>query len=132
VATYQVGEKVSGLPEARFETTSKTLLLAVRKDCHFCEESVPFYKSLATKLSASGTVKLTIITNDSPQVASDFLKSNDIDIENVISLSSSRMASLRIPGTPTLILTNRDGTVEAVWVGRLDQSGELDVLKRLS
>jgi hypothetical protein len=38
---------------------------------------------------------------------------------------------LKVPGTPTLILTNRDGVVSRVWVGQLSDDTQSEVLQAL-
>jgi hypothetical protein len=39
--------------------------------------------------------------------------------------------SIGVTGTPTLILVNREGAVDGVWVGKLPPEGETEVLGRL-
>lgn len=133
-APYAKGERVTGIPEIKFQAAKQTLLLAIRKDCHYCDESIPFYKSLVNELAKGGSqssVQLVVVTSDDIETARGFLHTNELPIANVMSLSRDKIRTLKIPGTPTLILTDQNGLVEGVWVGKLDQAGERDVLKQL-
>ena len=42
----------------------------------------------------------------------------------------AELASLKIAGTPTLLLVDRGGVVKNVWVGQLNGQGEADVLSK--
>jgi hypothetical protein len=41
------------------------------------------------------------------------------------------LSALRIPGTPTLLLVDRQGIVQNVWVGKLSGNEETQVLNTL-
>jgi hypothetical protein len=41
-----VGTVLPALPGYNWQQHSETLLLAIRKGCHFCEDSMPFYRKL--------------------------------------------------------------------------------------
>lgn len=41
------GDRLPQLPNYAWNSSPRTLVLAVRDGCHFCEESVPFYRKLA-------------------------------------------------------------------------------------
>jgi len=45
-------------------------------------------------------------------------------------IQRAELASLKIAGTPTLLLVDRRGVVENVWVGQLTDQGEADVLSK--
>jgi len=132
--TYHKGERVTGLSQVRFDKAGKTLLLALRKDCHFCAESMPFYRSVANELAkktSPGAVQLVVLTSDEIDVSKDYLRANALDTADVVSLSSKQMSSLKLPGTPTLILTDRAGVVDTAWIGKLNDTSEREVLSKL-
>jgi hypothetical protein len=132
--TYSPGERVAGLQEINFASAEHTLMLVVRRDCEYCEESVPFYRSIVsevTKRSPGIAVQLVVVTSDDRETAMDFLRTNQIAISTVMPISGVKMRALKVPGTPTLILTDRAGVVEQVWIGKLTAAGEREVLRKL-
>src|ERR1035438_5652079 len=54
-ATVTVGEKVN-LSDVNWKGNGQTLLLAISSECHFCKESMPFYKKL--QLAAGRNVRI--------------------------------------------------------------------------
>jgi hypothetical protein len=40
-------------------------------------------------------------------------------------------SKIKVPGTPTLLLVDNQGKVLDVWVGKLDESRQREVLARL-
>jgi hypothetical protein len=45
--SVKVGDQLPGLAAYNWKAHSRTLVLALRNGCHFCEESMPFYRKLA-------------------------------------------------------------------------------------
>ena len=131
--SLQKGEQITVLHDVRFSDSEHTLLMAVRKGCHFCEDSLPFYRRLssATNRAKSHSAQLAVVTSDDPAPAREFLSTNALSVQAVESVSSAQMQALRILGTPTLILTDKKGVVQKVWVGKLSESAEREVVGEL-
>jgi hypothetical protein len=127
------GERIDTLSGVSFGAAERTLVLAMRKDCHFCEESIPFYKSLvqASAKQQGRAVQFVVVTTDDDETAAHYLRERDLSVEQIVSLSPGKMSTLKVPGTPTLILTDRTGLVEAVWIGKLTGDQEADVMATL-
>ena len=120
------GTKIS-LPEISWEQDKKTLLLVLQKDCHFCLESMPFYKTLVQKSKEKG-IKLVAVLPNSREESVQYLKENGVDIQEVIQASSK---NINVQGTPTLILTNDKGEVLNSWIGKLPSEKEQEVIGNL-
>jgi hypothetical protein len=128
-----VGQRVGSLPDVKFQAARKTLLIAIREGCRYCEESTSFYKSLVAQVAAAGQdVQLVVVTPDNAIATSAYLRAKDIVIPTVVTVTPAQMQALKLPGTPALILTNQQGSVEAVWLGKLNESQEREVFKKLS
>jgi hypothetical protein len=125
--TVQPGEEIS-LPLVEWAKYSKTVVLAVRSNCHFCTESLPFYEQLLEKLSNNGLTHVVAVAPDSPAVTASYLSDHGVRVASVKQYSFSK---LKIDGTPTLLIVNPQGKVDKVWVGKLNPSGECDVLRNL-
>lgn len=101
--------------------------MVLQKDCRFCTESAPFYRDLASAAPSKALRLLAVLPQDE-SVARDYLKSIDVQIEEVRQLS---LSSLNVRGTPTLILVNSTGTVIKSWVGKLPDDKQKEVLDML-
>jgi thioredoxin-related protein len=106
-----------------------TLVLALSKSCHFCSESVPFYKKLASfKNSSPQKLRLVAVLPDKQEDAEAYVKGNGIGVDAVISMP---LANLGVRGTPTLLLLDGQNKIEEFWVGKMTESEEAAVMERL-
>ncbi|HSS48679.1 MAG TPA: hypothetical protein VLX28_07015, partial [Thermoanaerobaculia bacterium] len=125
------GEQFAALKGAVPEGATRALVVAVSPTCHFCNDSLPFYKHLVDERNSKGSaVKFVaaVPTEDSKAPESEKFTNAGVKPDNVVHLDFS---SIKVPGTPTLLLVDNNGKVLNVWVGKLDESGEKDVLKVL-
>lgn len=127
IAGIPVGNKVQ-LPDVDWERNGKTLLLVLKKGCHFCTESAPFYQRLVRETAGRGNVRLVAVLPDEVDESKQYLGDLGIPLDEVRQASPY---SLGVGGTPTLILVDGAGKVSASWVGRLAPDKETDVLNRL-
>lgn len=100
----------------------KTLVLAIRKGCHFCESSLPFYKRLGD-LEKSNTLHAHVVAvmPDDPTDGATVLNSAGIAVEGVF---GQRLDSMQVSGTPTLLLLDASGRVKHAWLGLLTPEQE--------
>jgi hypothetical protein len=118
------GQKMPGIPGINWASHRSTLLLIMRKGCHYCEDSVPFYQRLAESAKGGDTVVVALFP-DAQDVARQTLLSEGLPFSVVGGVS---LASLQISGTPTIILVGQSGRVAGSWVGMLSPRQELEVL----
>ena len=129
--TYEVGEAITDLPAVDFRAAERTLLLAASEDCRYCEASIPFYKTVASRLrsgSDAKSVQVVLITVDDQVRSERFVQSSDLGNAQVVRLTPDAMNALKVPGTPTLLLVDRFGKVVGAWVGKLNEEREREVL----
>lgn len=103
------------------------VVLGISTVCHFCEQNMPFYKTLSG-LEAPGRVALYTIFPQSSDEAKTFLQAKGVSPNGVI---SSPLSNYKIEGTPTLLLVDASGKVEQAWVGALDAGRQADVLNKI-
>jgi hypothetical protein len=115
--TYAVGDQMDAVDGVDFRGSERTLILALREDCRFCRDSMPFYQKLTTAAGAATgrAFRLTVLSTDSQAALSAYLRANGVEVDDVVSYQSG---ALKIPGTPLLILLDRGGVVQRVWRGR--------------
>lgn len=117
-----VGTVLPALPGYSWDGHSQSLLLALRKGCHFCEDSMPFYRELLkTEKSGGSKARLVAVLPDSETDATRVVRDAQLDVPMV---APFQLQEIRVTGTPTVILVDGKGTVEKVWVGEQDAAGQ--------
>lgn len=120
------GVSLSVLPGYDWRLHQSTLVLAIRKGCHFCESSLPFYKHLSQlEQDKDLTVHLLAVMPDDKASAESLLKVGGVSIDGVFDFP---LSSLHVSSTPTLLLVDANGRVDKAWVGELSPKGEEDVI----
>ncbi len=122
----QAGATVT-LPDTDFSTNEKTLILALKKGCHFCSESAPFYQKL-TQLASEKGFRIIAAFPHSVEEGQGYLKELNVPITE---MKQADFAALSVGGTPTLILTDKNGQVQKFWVGKLPADKETEVINSL-
>ena len=85
-----------------------TLLLAVRKGCHFCEESMPFYRRIAALRDQHQIdTQLVAVFPDSEGEARGVLK--DAWLDSIGLASGVPLSRINVTGTPTLLWSTSMG-----------------------
>lgn len=103
------------------------LLLVVSKDCKYCARSKSFHSSLLRHALRNGIgVALLLPASDRN---SAYVK--DITNESPIPTLVEDAARLHVPGTPTIIGVNSQGTVTDVWTGIATSSEERAIMNRM-
>jgi hypothetical protein len=121
-----VGAKIN-LPDTDWSRKPKTLILGLKKDCHFCSESAAFYKRLQ-EIAQNKNLTLVAVLPGKQEESRAYL--DGLGIAN-LDVKQWPLKSLQISGTPTLILTNDKGEVTDYWIGRLSPEKELEVVNKL-
>ncbi|MGH9453840.1 MAG: TlpA family protein disulfide reductase [Candidatus Acidiferrum sp.] len=100
----------------------RTLVLAISTTCHFCKDSIPFYR----KLGASGAdVKMVAVLPQSVSEGKAYLSGEGVRVDGVRQVPLNKLG---VRGTPTLLLVDEAGVVTDVWVGKLQPDQENQVL----
>jgi hypothetical protein len=121
-----VGTFLPALPGYSWDGHRQVLLLALRKGCHFCEDSMPFYRELLKAEKSGGSkAHLVSVLPDGEVDATRLLQDAQLDMPVVAPFQLQR---LHISGTPTVVLVDGNGRVENVWVGEQDAAGQQAIL----
>ena len=105
---YEVGESTAPVPGVDFTAAQATLVMVLREDCHFCQESVPFYRQLseARLTNPNSAVRVVVASTDPQDALSAYLQSKEIHVDAVATI---KPGALKVPGTPSLVLVDRGG-----------------------
>ncbi|HZF39066.1 MAG TPA: hypothetical protein VE715_09600 [Blastocatellia bacterium] len=121
--------KLPGIESTGRQPAAPTLVLALSKNCHFCQESAGFYQKLtAFKNSSPQGLRMVAVLPESKEEAATYLKEHGIGVDDVVSIPVSKMG---VRGTPTLLLLDGQNKLEEIWVGKLSSEQESQVIDRL-
>jgi hypothetical protein len=125
---YARGASVRPEASLQLQSSSRTLILYTNSFCHFCTDSMAFYRRVAMLAKESG-VRLLAVTSERPLANEAYLSSHGVNVQKVI---SAKDTSLSLHATPTLILVRSDGHVIDSWLGKLTGGGEAEVTRLVS
>jgi hypothetical protein len=125
------GERFEVLQAALPAGAERTLVLALAPQCGFCTQSMPFYKRLVEERNKKGSNVKVVAAVGSPEMRAaeqQALTGAGVQVDNLVELDFS---SIKVPGTPTVLLVDSEGEVLDVWVGKLSEGDEKKVLATL-
>ena len=116
-----VGQRIdgAGLDLAPYPT----LIMALRSDCGFCQESMPFYRRLLARDRAG--VRIIVAAPPADTGIADYLASESVNPDTVAFVEPD---AVPVSGTPTLLLVDGEGLVTHAWIGLLNAEREAEVL----
>jgi hypothetical protein len=121
-----LGSRVN-LIDVNWSNHPKTLILALQTKCRFCNESADFYKRLI-EVARNTNVNLVAVLPTSKEESTKHLQElglTDLDVRQM------PLNTLKVSGTPTLILTNERGEITNFWSGQLSSDKEMEVINQL-
>jgi hypothetical protein len=123
----RVGERLD-LPGQKWNSARMTLVLAINSRCHFCEESLPSYRKLSSlRHSAEGKrYQLVAVSQEPRDSLSGFLQRSGVDVDEILSVP---LSTLRIRGTPTVVVADSSGVARYVFVGKLNPDKEAALMQ---
>jgi peroxiredoxin len=101
------------VPGADWAQNKKSLVFFLKKDCIYCETIAPGYRDLirdAQKLN----IKLIAILPNSVEEGRRYVQTLGLSIDNV---QTGSLSSYKIPGTPSVLMVDGEGTVRGIWIG---------------
>ena len=121
-----VGQTLAPLPGYMWSSYPKTLVIAIRKGCPYCDASMPFYRQLGEqeKSNMLRAHVLVVMPNDA-SYGSSLLEKNDVEVQGIF---GQKLAALNVSGTPTVLLLDSSGRIEREWVGQLSPRAEKEVM----
>jgi hypothetical protein len=126
---YAAGDSAPAIAGIRFDAQDRLLLLFAHTRCRFCNESMPFYEQLGERVAASqGAVRFVVASPEPVAELTAHLKRHRVTPTSIVTVDPN---GVRVRGTPTMVLVNRAGRVEAAWEGKLSAQQEEEVLSVL-
>jgi hypothetical protein len=122
-----IGHKLP-LPGVDWDRNQRTLVLALQTTCHFCSDSRSFYQTLVRERAKFGNTRFVAVLPQTVEESRSYLNELGVSVDDI---RQGSLSGIGVRGTPTLLLVDRSGVVSQVWAGRLQKSGEEEVLDRL-
>jgi hypothetical protein len=125
------GDQFQVLQAALPAGTDRALVLAVAPTCHFCTESIPFYKRLVDERNQKGSqvkVVVAVPAAEAKEQEAKMFADHGVQPDAVVQVS---FPDIKVPGTPTVMLVDNKGKVLDVWVGKQEAGGEKKILASL-
>jgi thioredoxin-related protein len=120
------GDTLAPLEGYNWSSYPKTLVIAIRRGCPYCDASMPFYRQLGEQ-ERSNMIRahvLVVMPNDASSGGS-LLSKYDVEVQTIF---SQRLGALKVAGTPTVLLVDSSGRIERAWVGQLPPTAEKEVM----
>jgi hypothetical protein len=117
------------LKDVNWSQNGRTIVLALSTQCHFCTASAPFLRKLVQEAKSTKAVKTVAVLPQPIAEAQKYLDGEDVHVDEV---TQAEMSSIGVGGTPTWLMVDKAGIVTDVWVGKLDSTGEEQVLHALN
>jgi len=124
---YANGEQLT-LPGVSFGERDYTLVLVTQKGCTYCDQSMPFYQTLGADAALAKRTRIVLVAPDAEGVSREELLKYGVRVDQVVQLP---LGQLKVTGTPTAIVVNRDGVIERVLPGMLDSARQTQLLSAL-
>lgn len=121
------GTKLS-VQNVDFGKSDKNLILVLSTSCKYCTESIPFYQRLAERNAAEKKLNMVAAFAQEPSEAAKYLIEKNLSVDQIVKTEAS---DIQVRGTPTLILTDKNGTVLESWAGKLSPDKENEVAERV-
>jgi hypothetical protein len=125
--TVNTGAKLP-LTGVEWSLHKQNVVLALSEGCRFCAESGPFYKRLARGCESSKDIHVIAALPAEPSESRRYLSGLDVQISDV---REANLTSLGVSYTPTVLLVDRAGIVRHIWVGKLSNKEEAELLAKL-
>jgi thioredoxin-related protein len=129
VNEVKLGERLIRLEGWDWGAHDRTLVLVLRKGCHFCEDSIPFYQRLAGNQEQGSTTATIAVFPDAADAVKEIVKKEGLDVQPLVGVTLDR---LNVSATPTLLLVDKSGTVLNIWVGMLSPKQEVEVMRAMA
>lgn len=115
------------LQGVRWDEHKQSLVIAMQVGCSWCEASSKFYKDLLRSNSVNAFHPVAVLPQ-TVQESRKFLDDWGIEISD---LHQANLRALGVQGTPTIILVDQRGRIEASWLGQLSPTLEAEVFKKV-
>jgi len=117
----RAGEDFKGLQEVDFKKSPNTILLVTDIKCHYCTQSLPFYKKLIAKSKENPAIRVIAVLNNKSEEVEDYLREHDVAVEFIPNVD---LVKLKVDATPTVIWVDANRKIVGSYQGLLQEKQE--------
>lgn len=128
--TFRIGDRFPSIRGLNFASHPHgTLVLFISSRCHFCSDSMPFYRHLVTaRRQPTVSPSLIAVGYESAESLREYLSAHNVALDGEFELGDQVS---ELAATPTLVLVDASSRVLRVWTGELPPDEQADVERRV-
>jgi hypothetical protein len=127
---YKVGDTLEPIPGLPASPGSRSLLFVVRSTCPYCTQSMDFYQRVVQQTRSDHLpVRLVGVCLEGLDACNAYFKAHNVSMDLTVGVT---LGSIKVSGTPTLLLLDERNKVTSVWTGTLAPSREQAFLLALA
>ena len=111
-AAYKTGDVVDA-PKDWYDGAAHTLIIFARADCGACVNAKPFFKSLVSRVQATGHARV-VLGGVSSEGLPDAAYATSIGLDATMA-RTTKPRQLRLKSVPTIVLVSADGHITGAW-----------------
>lgn len=117
------------LPNVQWAKATRTAVLVLRSDCHYCQQSLPLHrKILSWSQQHPRSLQVIAVFSEPKTQAEAALRLEKLDIRDI---EIADMAPARVYGTPALLIADQTGRVVERYDGAVSTDKQPQVLAAL-
>lgn len=114
------------IPGENFSEHDQTLLIVLKEGCRYCAESAAFYRQIVRGNALVHNLHITVVLPSGDK--KEYLDELKLPVSDV---KHADLKTIKVGGTPALVLVDKHSTIQKVWMGKLPPSMEDEVKKTL-
>ena len=130
---YSPGDSVGEIPGVSLSDGKQTVIFFLSSTCRYCTDSMPFYREVAQFVTGSTEVRervqVVVVGREQEAVLRAYVEAHEFSPDQIKTVTEADTPKLAL--TPTLVLVNGAGGVDAAWIGQLDASNQGEFFARL-
>jgi hypothetical protein len=125
-----VAGSVLDLPAGQLRHYDRHVVLRARTTCPACDKSIPFFQEVSRRVRALPSTRLTVLTDEPVEEMTRWLAARNIQVAGVVHVAEPYRLGLLL--IPTVLITDRAGTVSDILVGEPTPELQATFLTRLA
>jgi len=122
-----LGRQINGKGRVS-RTGHQAIILALSIHCRFCERNAEFYQMLS-QIKREKDFDLIAVVAEGSSAGTEYLRAKSISADQVLEMSAKTM---EVYSTPVTIIADRNGKIEAAWVGVITEDKARQILERIT
>jgi hypothetical protein len=128
---YSAGDSLADVRELDGSAGRPTLLFLVSSTCRFCNESMPFYRTLLADEATAGW-RIVFASREHLEDLRDYLAQHELPLQKMSLVRLGRTSAFKANATPSLFLLDGNRRIVHSTTGRLNTTEQAALRAALS